>query len=113
MKRFLTGFCLLISLTIQTRQANAQYVLKQANEQYNLFNYSKAIDLYLQAYKKNQTFEIAEHLANSYRLIQDYKNAETWYATTTALPDAKAEDFLRYAQVLQNNSNYSEAKKQY
>jgi len=113
MKRFLTGFCLLISLTIQTRQANAQYVLKQANEQYNLFNYSKAIELYLQAYKKNQTFEIAEHLANSYRLIQDYKNAETWYATTTALPDAKAEDFLRYAQVLQNNSNYAEAKKQY
>ena len=113
MKRFLIGLILLISLTIQARHANAQYVLKQANEQYNLFNYSKAIDLYLQAYKKNQTFEIAEHLANSYRLIQDYKNAETWYATTTALPDAKAEDFLRYAQVLQNNSNYSEAKKQY
>ncbi len=103
----------MISLTIQTRQANAQYVLKQANEQYNLFNYSKAIELYLQAYKKAQTFEIAEHLANSYRLIQDYKNAETWYATTTALPEAKAEDFLRYAQVLQNNSNYKEAKKQY
>ena len=103
----------MISLTIQTRQANAQYVLKQANEQYILFNYSKAIELYLQAYKKNQTFEIAEHLANSYRLIQDYKNAEAWYATTTAMPEAKAEDFLRYAQVLQNNSNYKEAKKQY
>lgn len=103
----------MISLTMQTRHADAQYVLKQANEQYNLFNYSKAIELYLQAYKKRPTYAIAGHLANSYRLIKDYKNAQTWYATITALPDAKAGDFLRYAEVLQNNSNYTEAKKQY
>jgi len=113
MKRFLTGLSLLISLMVQSRQANAQRVLKQADEEYNLFNYSRAIELYLQVYKKEPTFYIAEHLANSYRLIQDYKNTEAWYDTVTTNRDAKAEDFLRYAQALENNSNYTEAKKQY
>src|ERR1700748_1875184 len=94
MKRFLIGFSLLLGVMMQSRQACAQYVLKQANEQYNLFNYSKAVDLYLQAYKKTPTFNVAKHLANSYRLIQDYKNAEIWYAKIIVMPDAKAGVFL-------------------
>ncbi|MBW4890233.1 OmpA family protein [Mucilaginibacter sp. HMF5004] len=114
MKRCLIAFCLLTGLLLHSPNATAQHYLEQADKQYNLFNYSKAIALYKQAYKTDSSFYIAEHLANSYRLVQDYKNAESWYAITTTMRDAnKAENFLRYAQVLQNNANYAEAKKQF
>ncbi|OCX51010.1 hypothetical protein BEL04_20030 [Mucilaginibacter sp. PPCGB 2223] len=113
MKRYLKLFTLLFALVL-CHNARAQYVLKQANEQYNLFNYTKAVELYLQAYKKDPAnFIIAEHLANSYRLMQDYNNAELWYSTATVMPEVKPEDFLHYAQVLQSNSKYAEAKAQY
>lgn len=103
----------MICLILPARHVRAQYVLKLANEQYDLFNYTKAANLYLQAYKKNPTLYTAEHLANCYRLMEDYKNAEAWYATAITLPEARPEDFLRYAQALQNNSKYAEAKVQY
>ncbi|WP_448701111.1 OmpA family protein [Mucilaginibacter sp. AW1-3] len=113
MKRNLFRLSLVLSLLVLSQPVKAQNILKQANEQYNLFNYTRAIELYLQAYKKTQTFEIAEHLANSYRLTNDYKDAETWYGTATTMPEARSEDFLHYAQVLQTNSKYAEAKEQY
>lgn len=103
----------MICLILPAQHVKAQYVLKLANEQYDLFNYTKAADFYLQAYKKNPTLYVAEHLANCYRLMEDYKNAETWYAIAITLPGALPQDFLRYAQALQNNSKYTEAKVQY
>jgi peptidoglycan-associated lipoprotein len=106
MNRFIAKLSLMISLLLLSQGVKAQFVLKQATEQYNLYNYTKAVQLYLQVYKKEPSFFIAEHLANSYRLMEDYQNAETWYATTTAMPEAKPEDF-------KNNSKYDEAKAQY
>ncbi|WP_345950193.1 OmpA family protein [Mucilaginibacter sp. PAMB04274] len=91
----------------------AQYVLKQANEQYSLYNYSKAAELYLKAYQKNPTLYTAEHLANSYRLMRSYPEAEKWYATTVNMPNSSTDNILKYAEVLKNNLKYTEAKTQY
>ncbi|UEG55057.1 OmpA family protein [Mucilaginibacter daejeonensis] len=93
--------------------AKAQYVQKLANEQYELYNYSKAAELYLQAYKKKPTLITAENLANSYRLMRDYKEAEKWYAIVVAMPESKPQNIFTYAEVLKNNLRYAEAKEQY
>ena len=118
MKKILTTSSLIIAFVVLLiKSSTAQYVIKEADEQYRLFNYSRAIDLYAQAFKKQKTLNAAQHLADSYRLMHDYKNAESWYAIAIALPEARLanrpENILRYAEALQNNSKYSEAKVQY
>ncbi|SER02588.1 OmpA family protein [Pedobacter rhizosphaerae] len=112
MKRFLLGLCTFFLLHI-TFQGHAQYVLKEADKQYELYNYSKAIDLYEQAYKKENTLHAAERLANAYSLMNNYVQAESWYAIASKMPGSKSDNILGYAKALQNNSKYSEAKAQY
>lgn len=92
---------------------SAQYILKEADTQYELFNYNKAIDLYEQAYKKKTTIHAAERLAACNALIHDYKATESWYGIAISLPGSNVEDHLSYAKALQNNSKYDEAKAEY
>ncbi|SDD06125.1 OmpA family protein [Pedobacter soli] len=114
MKKILIGTCFsAYCLFALNFSANAQYVLKDADKQYELFNYSKAIDLYEQAYKKKPTLHTAERLASAYVLVFNYKQAESWYAIAAKMPGSKAENILGYAKALQQNSKYSEAKVQY
>jgi len=114
MKKILIGTCFsAYCLFALNFSANAQYVLKDADKQYELFNYSKAIDLYEQAYKKKPTLHTAERLASAYALVYNSKQAESWYAIAAKMPGSKAENVLGYARALQNNSKYSEAKVQY
>lgn len=92
---------------------NAQYVLKEADQQFNLYNYVKAVTLYTSAYEKKKTLHSVERLAESYRLMRDFKQAEEWYATLVNMEGAKPEAVKWYATMLQNNSKYAEAKTQY
>ena len=112
-KIFTTGSLIISFIVLLSHSSKAQYVIKEADDQYYLFNYTKAIDLYSQAYKKHATLHAAEQLANCYRLTHDYKNAESWYAIAVGMPESKPENILKYAEALQNNSKYSEAKEQY
>jgi len=114
MKKILIGTSLsAYCLFVFSFSASAQYVLKDADKQYELFNYSKAIDLYEQAYKKKETLHTAERLASAYALVYNYKQAESWYAIAAKMPGSSPENVLAYAQALQRNSKYSEAKVQY
>ncbi|TCD12077.1 flagellar motor protein MotB [Pedobacter frigidisoli] len=114
MKKVLIGACFLAyCLFALSFSANAQYVIKDADKQYELFNYSKAIDLYEQAYKKKESLHAAERLANAYAYTNNYKQAESWFAIASKMPESKPENILGYAKALQNNSKYSEAKVQY
>jgi len=114
MNKILTGICLsAYCLCAFSFSANAQYVLKDADKEYELFNYSKAIDLYEQAFKKKETLHAAERLANAYALVYNYKQAESWYAIATKMNGSSTENMLSYAKALQQNSKYSEAKVQY
>ncbi|QIL41504.1 OmpA family protein [Pedobacter sp. HDW13] len=114
MKKILLGTCFsAYCLFALSFSAKAQYVLKDADKQYELFNYSKAIDLYEQAYKKKASLHTAERLASAYALVYNYKEAESWYAIASKMPDSKVENILGYAKALQSNSKYSEAKVQY
>lgn len=113
MKKRLSSLGIIIAVLATVHVAKAQYVHKLADEQYNLYNYSKAAELYLQAYKKKPTLYTAENLANSYRLMRDYKEAEKWYATVITMKGSKPENIYTYAEVLKNNLKYAEAKEQY
>ena len=91
----------------------AQYILKEADAQYELFNYAKAIDLYEQAYLKRQSLHAAERLALCYQLTGNFKETESWAAIAATAEGTSPENLLRYAKALQNNLKYSEAKLQY
>jgi len=113
LKAFLTTAMLTMLLLLGSSHSQAQYVLNAADTQYELFNYSKAINLYEQAYQKKPTRYAAERLYHCYAFINDYKQAESWSAIAANMPDAKPENILAYAKALQQNSKYTEAKQQF
>lgn len=103
---------LVVVVCVPGGDLHAQYVLKQAETQANLYNYTAAKPLYSKAYKKKKTIEAARGLAEISADTKDYVFAESWYAKVVAMADHTAEDELNYAEVLMNNSKYSEAKQQ-
>jgi len=111
MKRYIQ--ILLLIYVIQCPKVYGQYVLKEADAQFELFNYYKAIDLYQQAFKKKKTLYTAEKLVACYSQVHDYPQLETWSAKVLQMDTLKAESRLSYAMALQNNSKYTEAKLQY
>lgn len=114
MKNLIITKCLFIlCLLAFIHPANAQFIIKEADKQYELFNYSKAVDLYEQAYKKKETLHAAERLANAYAYMYNYKEAESWFAIASKMPKTDPENILGYAKALQQNSKYTEAKIQY
>lgn len=114
MNKFInTSIIVLSLLMLGNFKAKAQYVLKEADLQYDLYNYDKAVILYAEAYQKKKTLHATERLAESYRAMRDYKQAESWYALLITMEGAKPDAFKWYAEMLKNNSKYSEAKVQY
>jgi peptidoglycan-associated lipoprotein len=106
----LITFLLLIALH---NPVKAQYVLTEADAQFELFNYTKAIDLYEQAYKKKESLHAAERLAACYKYQSNYKQTESWFAIAMGMKDSPAENTLNYAMALQSNSKYEEARAAY
>ena len=102
----------IITLTV-IHPASAQYILKQADTEYDLFNFSKAADLYEQAYRKKAALRTAERLASAYGYMNDYKQTESWYAIASAMPGSNDQNILKYASALQHNAKYTEAKAQF
>lgn len=88
----------------------AQYAVKLADDEFELYNYSKAIDLYQKAYKQKQTLHTAQQLAKSYAISRDYEQAEQWYAKALAISNSSNENLLGYAKALQSNGKFAEAK---
>ncbi|WP_348620111.1 OmpA family protein [Pedobacter lusitanus] len=113
MKTIQSGIFTAILLLSLTAKVKAQYVLKEADTQFELFNYNKAIELYQKAYHKKQTLHAAQRLAETYQLVDNYPQAESWYAIASAMPQSNPENTLYYAKALQNNAKYDEAKTAY
>ncbi|MFY0254572.1 OmpA family protein [Chitinophaga sp. 30R24] len=102
-------FILLISLGIYQQRAQAQYVLTEAVNAYNLYDFEAAKPLFVKAFNKKATAKAARGAAESYRLTKDYGIAETWYAQLWTVKGYTLQDELNYAAVLMNNAKYSEA----
>jgi len=113
MKKIQSGIFTVLFLFTFTVKVKAQYVLKEADTQFELFNYNKAIDLYQKAYHKKASLYAAERLAGVYRLVDNYPQAENWYAIASAMPKSTPENTLYYAKALQSNAKYEQAKTAY
>ena len=54
-----------------------------------------------------------ERIADCYRLINQYDEAEKWYALTVADPKASAAAHYHYAEILLRDQKFDLAKQQY
>lgn len=110
MKNTSKFFCTCSIILLLHITTNAQFILKKADQEFGLYNFANAVKLYTEAYQLKKTSYAAERLAESYRLMRDYKQAESWYAILQSKADAKPAIFKCYAEMLKANSKYSEAK---
>ena len=109
MKRIL----ILLSCLILAPQAFAQ--LKQANEYYKNYSYAKAIPKYerIEHKTKHHKKEVAEKLANSYRMTNEYDSAEQKYDRLLGMRNINPVNHLYYGEILKSNRKPNEAKDQY
>jgi outer membrane protein OmpA-like peptidoglycan-associated protein len=83
---------------------------KLADKYYNGYSYYKAIPMYEQLLKSTpKNYRIYEKLADSYRKINDSKNAERCFAFLVDTETPRHEYLLYYAQVLARNGRYEKA----
>lgn len=92
------------------RTAQGQYIIKQADSEAALYNYSKAIPLYRKAYNKKPTAQAVRGLADSYRRMNDYVQAASWYEKLVSMPDHTTADEIHYAGTLISNGKYVVAR---
>jgi OOP family OmpA-OmpF porin len=95
--------------------AQEQLSKKQlADKLFERYEYFKALNLYLPlADRNNPDIRVVERIAECYRLINDHKNAENWYASAVAYDKAADTDLYYYAESLLRNNKLKEAKLQY
>ncbi|MFD1143980.1 carboxypeptidase regulatory-like domain-containing protein [Larkinella insperata] len=115
--------CGLLVGVISFCQAQTDTLLLQANRQYSLKAYARAIELYSQiladeSAKLNgeQRMATQANLAHSYKLVGELKKAEQLYQTLTAaeeLPGNQAESYRQYAQLLAETGRYAESQRMY
>lgn len=83
----------------------------RARELFDEYQYAKAVEIYEKLVDgKRPRLEDLEHLAECYRLMNDYLLAENWYARVVQDRFSHPENLLRYADVLKGNGKYREAK---
>jgi len=86
--------------------------LDKANKYYDAKEYAKAIKLYEKILKKNENPEALEKIANSYRLLKKYPQAEVYYARLFKQTNVDPINHLYYGMILKNNNKIEEAKEE-
>lgn len=87
--------------------------LKKADRFFEARKHKEAIELYQEVLSKNDLPEAKVKLADSYRKILDYANAEQWYSQAVTAPDVNPLALYYYARVLQYNNKCNEAEQWY
>lgn len=109
MKKILTSI-IVVFITVLTVYASIPPKLLKANKLYDSYNFVDAIELYKELAKQNIAIEeVTKKLANAYRLINDSKGAEEWYAKLVSMPGKTPIDIYHYAEALQQNGKQKEA----
>jgi outer membrane protein OmpA-like peptidoglycan-associated protein/tetratricopeptide (TPR) repeat protein len=75
------------------------------------FDFKTALQYYGRAVKKDSgNSSLRQKIADSYRLLNNWEEAEKWYALTANDAGLKPENKLYYAEALRSNKKYDEAK---
>lgn len=111
--RSLSLFCLILVMVLAS-PVRSLAQMSSGDKAFAVQNYFLAIDSYKKAIKSKEkkalaTFKIAE----CYRLMNDNKLAESWYARAIKAGYEEADVFLNYAGVLRGMEKYDEAIEQY
>jgi tetratricopeptide (TPR) repeat protein len=109
--------CIGLWILVLGKYAGAQEQLsirQQADNLYRRYDYFASALLYQKLIKKaNNDVNILERIADCYRLINQYEEAEKWYALTIADPKASAGAHYHYAEILLRDQKFDLAKQQY
>lgn len=111
MKKWLVISLLLCLIGAGNSLFGQDKLLHKANDAYEELAYKKAIRYYEKYLQKGFKRGAVENLANSYRLVNDFKNAAKWYEKLVGLKQVDAETYLRYGQMLMSVENYDDARK--
>ena len=109
--RKIFSFFLLAGILFYENSAKAQSAQKAWNDK----RFKDAIELFKRSYTSDSTNqEAVYHIAEGYRLVKDYDNAEKWYQKLLAQQEApKPQEMLNYAEILANNNKYETAEQWY
>jgi outer membrane protein OmpA-like peptidoglycan-associated protein len=113
--KYITILILLtISLLPRVNAQEQRDKQQQADNLFERYEYFKSLSIYLKlADKSNAKEDVFERVADCYRLMNDYDNAEIWYQKTIVFPEAPAIDHYYYAEILLRNKKFTEAREQY
>lgn len=91
--------------------ANAQRSkINRADRLMGQHNYAAAIEIYLSILDKGNDDDATKGIAECYRRIGNPDETEYWYGLVSRMPNAPQKSWLYYAQALQRNGKYNEAK---
>jgi outer membrane protein OmpA-like peptidoglycan-associated protein len=80
-------------------------LLRYADKQYELENFSHAASLYVQAHDRKPNYENAQKAAMSYQNIQEYEKSFEWWKTTISYEEATRDDFSNYLMAAMKAEN--------
>ena len=104
----------LVALSLGTTETKAQKgKLLRANKLFQQLRYQKAIPLYLKVLKKSSAPDALFNIADCYRKIADYPNAEQWYAQAILHPNVPPEVHFYYGLTLLSNDKVGTAQTQF
>jgi outer membrane protein OmpA-like peptidoglycan-associated protein len=112
MYRFICALlaCFCLGMMPQNAQAQkAEKLLQTANAHYDNYNFAQAIPHYRDVLLLDNSLEAKAKLAECYRFIGDFAQAEYWYKQILPLV-ADPVYKLHYGQILQNTGRYAEAR---
>lgn len=106
-------FLLIVTLMASAVQAQKTYI-RMGDMCYKQFDYKTALQWYEKVTKKDSgDLHVRQNTADCYRHLNDWVNAEPWYAMLAKDPAADALDKMYYAEALRANKKYADAKAAY
>jgi len=109
MKKYFALLILLIGILPASAQKG---LVRKGDFHFKAMAYPKAIPYYAKAVKKDSTLQEAVFkLADCYRLTNNRKLAEEWYAKAVKMPAVLPIQKFYYGQALMNNGKFAQAKK--
>jgi len=111
--RSLLLFCLVLFIALASPLRGLAQ-MSSGDKAFAIQNYFLAIDSYKKAIKSKEKKATATYkIAECYRLMNDNKLAESWYARAIKAGYEEADLYLNYAGVLRGMEKYDEAIEQY
>jgi len=113
MKQLLViGWMILSGLNILSLHAQDQPdVRDRANRLYKEFQYARAAGIYADLADVDKPYlKDMENLANCYAKMNQYEDAEIWYARVVQHRRSNPENLIKYGRILKANAKYIKAK---